>query len=76
MIYLLKEKAVSTQIQGMLEEYEDMIKIVVDIRRQYLSGAAKCMQIANRSCSKMGVNKTIFEEQIGIRVNNELSSNH
>ena len=33
MIHLLKEKAVPSQIQNMLQEYENMIKIVVDIRR-------------------------------------------
>lgn len=38
MIHLLKEKAIPTQINEMLQEYEDMIKIVVDIRRRFLSG--------------------------------------
>ena len=41
MIYLLKEKAVPAQIQDMLQEYEDMIKIVVDIRRHILSGGGE-----------------------------------
>jgi len=41
MIHLLKEKAVSAQIQDMLQEYDDMIKIVVDIRRRYLSGGGE-----------------------------------
>jgi hypothetical protein len=41
MIHLLKEKAVPSQIQEMLQEYEDMIKIVVDIRRRYLSGGGE-----------------------------------
>ncbi len=41
MIHLLKEKAVPTQIQEMLQQYESMIKIVVDIRRRYLSGGGE-----------------------------------
>ena len=41
MIHLLKEKAAPTQIQDMLQEYENMIKIVVDIRRSYLSGGGE-----------------------------------
>ncbi len=41
MIHLLKEKAVPPQIQEMLQEYENMIKIVVDIRRGYLSGGGE-----------------------------------
>ena len=41
MIHLLKEKTTSTQIQKMLQEYDDMIKIVVDIRRRFLSGGGE-----------------------------------
>ena len=41
MIHLLKEKVVPTQIQDMLQEYENMIKIVIDIRRRYLSGGGE-----------------------------------
>ena len=41
MIHLLKEKAVPTQVQEMLQEYEGMIKIVVDIRRRILSGGGE-----------------------------------
>ncbi|MCL4529769.1 MAG: DUF5674 family protein [Chloroflexi bacterium] len=41
MIYLLKEKAVPAQIQDMLQEYENMIKIVVDIRGRVLSGGGE-----------------------------------
>lgn len=41
MIHLLKEKAVPPQIQDMLQEYENMIKIVVDIRRRFLSGGGE-----------------------------------
>jgi len=41
MIHLLKEKAVPVHIQDMLKEYENMIKIVVDIRRRYLSGGGE-----------------------------------
>ena len=41
MIHVLKEKATSIQIQEMLQEYENMIKIVVDIRRRLLSGGGE-----------------------------------
>jgi hypothetical protein len=41
MIYLLKEKAASAQVQNMLQEYGNMIKIVVDIRRRFLSGGGE-----------------------------------
>ena len=41
MIHLLKEKTTSTQIQEMLERYESMIKIVVDIRHRILSGGGE-----------------------------------
>jgi hypothetical protein len=41
MIHLLKEKVVPVQIQDMLQEYETMIKIVVDIRRRFLSGGGE-----------------------------------
>lgn len=41
MIHLLKEKAVPPQIQELLQEYENMIKIVVDIRRRFLSGGGE-----------------------------------
>jgi len=41
MIHLLKEKAVPTQIQEMLQQYESMIKIVVDVRRRLLSGGGE-----------------------------------
>jgi hypothetical protein len=41
MIHLLHERATPAQIAGMLEEYEEMIKIVVDIRRRVLSGGGE-----------------------------------
>jgi hypothetical protein len=41
MIHLLKEKATPLQIQEMLQEYENMIKIVVDIRGRFLSGGGE-----------------------------------
>jgi hypothetical protein len=41
MIYLLHQRATSEQIAEMLEEYEEMIKIVVDIRRRVLSGGGE-----------------------------------
>ena len=41
MIHLLKQQVTSTQIQEMLVQYEDMIKIVVDIRRRMISGGGE-----------------------------------
>lgn len=41
MIHLLKQKATSPQVREMLQEYENMIKIVVDIRRRFLSGGGE-----------------------------------
>ncbi len=41
MIHLLKERATNAQIQEMLQEYEAIIKIVVDIRRHILSGGGE-----------------------------------
>lgn len=41
MIHLLREPASPTQTREMLQEYEKMIKIVVDIRRRILSGGGE-----------------------------------
>jgi hypothetical protein len=41
MIHLLKEHTTSAQVKEMLQEYESMIKIVVDIRRRLLSGGGQ-----------------------------------
>ena len=41
MIYTLLEKASPNHIKDMLQEYETMIKIVVDIRRRILSGGGE-----------------------------------
>jgi hypothetical protein len=41
MIHLLKGPATSSQIQEMLQEHENMVKIVVDIRRRVLSGGGE-----------------------------------
>ncbi len=41
MLHLLKEPATSGQIQEMLQQYESMIKIVVDVRRRFLSGGGE-----------------------------------
>ena len=38
MIHLIKEIATSIQLKEMLQEYDNMIKIVVDIRRLLLAG--------------------------------------
>jgi hypothetical protein len=41
MIHLFKQPASSEQIQEMLQQYEGMIKIVVDIRRRFLAGGGE-----------------------------------
>lgn len=41
MIHLLKVKASPAQIQEMLDQYENMIKIVIDIRRRSLAGGGE-----------------------------------
>lgn len=41
MIHLLKQSASLSQIEEMLQQYEGMIKIVVDIRRRFLSGGGE-----------------------------------
>ena len=41
MIHLLRERSTPQQIAEMLEEYEGMIKIVVDVRRRILSGGGE-----------------------------------
>lgn len=41
MIHSLKQPATPAQIKEMLQEYESMIKIVVDIRRRVLSGGGE-----------------------------------
>ncbi len=41
MIHLLKERATPEQIREMLQEYENMIKIVVDIRLRTLCGGGE-----------------------------------
>ena len=38
MIYLLKKPVTSNQLKEMLQEYDGMVKIVVDIRRRLLTG--------------------------------------
>jgi hypothetical protein len=41
MIHLLKEHVTPVQMQAMLLEYDDMVKIVVDIRRCILAGGGE-----------------------------------
>lgn len=41
MIHLLKEPVTPAQTQEMLQEYESMIKIVVDVRKRFLSGGGE-----------------------------------
>ncbi len=41
MIHLLRQPATVEQIQDMLQQYEGMIKIVVDIRRRALAGGGE-----------------------------------
>lgn len=49
MILLLSEPATTEQIQEMLKEYGDMVKIVVDIRRGLLAGGG----VMHADCEEM-----------------------
>ena len=72
MIHTLHEKASSSQIKDMLEEYETMIKLVVDIRQRLLSGGgemhADCESVLLQSGSEQddlwGANWYPAEERI------------
>lgn len=41
MIHILKQQATLEQVREMLQQYESMIKIVVDIRRHMLAGGGE-----------------------------------
>jgi hypothetical protein len=41
MIFILREKATASQMTEMLEEYETMVKIVVDIRQRLVAGGGE-----------------------------------
>ena len=41
MIYILHNRATVEQLTDMLKEYENMVKIVVDIRRRVLAGGGE-----------------------------------
>lgn len=41
MIHTIREKASQNQVKEMLQEYDTMIKIVVDIRQRILSGGGE-----------------------------------
>ncbi|MEZ4729381.1 MAG: DUF5674 family protein [Caldilineaceae bacterium] len=41
MIYQFTEQATTQQVQEMLAQYKDMIKIVIDIRRRVLAGGGE-----------------------------------
>jgi hypothetical protein len=41
MIHLLRTKATARHVEEMLQEYESMIKIVVDVRRRVLAGGSE-----------------------------------
>ena len=81
MIHTLREKASPNHIKDMLQEYETMIKIVVDIRQRILSGGgemhADCESVLLESGSEQddlwGANwypneqRIAFESLINIR---------
>ena len=72
MIQFLKEKATLQDIQNMLEQYDNMIKIVIDVRRRVLSGGgemhADCESVLLENGSEQddlwGANWYPFEQQI------------
>ena len=81
MIYLLKKPATSNQLQEMLQEYDGMVKIVVDIRRRLLTGGgamhADCESLLLENGSEQddlwganwypGEQRIAFESLINIR---------
>ena len=74
MIQHTQRKDNTSTNQEMLARYESMIKIVVDIRRHFLSGGGEMhSDVANRHYWKMAVNGIIFGVQTGIQVNKELN---
>ena len=60
MIHLIRERATSLQVKEMLEEYEGMIKIVVDIRRHILSGGGEMHADVKLFCLRMAANRMIY----------------
>ncbi len=76
MIHLLKGPATSAQILEMLQQYEGMIKIVVDIRRRFLSGGGEMHADCEAFYWPMAVKRMICGGQIGIRVSRESNLNH
>lgn len=54
MLIVLQEKAVSRQIHEMLQEYGNMIKIVVDIRRTMLAGGSEMHADCESALLKIG----------------------
>jgi uncharacterized protein with PhoU and TrkA domain len=61
MLFLLKQKAIKAQIQGMLSEYRNMIKIAVDIRRQVLVGGGEMHADCEQILLENGVEKVTRE---------------
>ena len=75
MIHVLKELASSTQISEMLQEYDKMIKIVVDIRRRVLSGGGEMHSDCESVLLEDGSEQDDLWGQTGIRQNSASSSN-
>jgi hypothetical protein len=73
MIHLISQKATRQQIDEMLEELAPVIKLAVDIHRQILAAAAKCMRIAKVFSLKTAVARRIFGVQIGFLPNKQSS---
>ena len=66
-IHLLKEKASSEQVRDMLVEHTTMIKVVVDVRRQLITGGGKMhYEKVNRCFWRMAVVLMICGAPTGI----------
>ena len=76
MIHLLKEKANPAQVQEMLQEYDGMIKIVVDIRHRYLSGGGEMHADCESTLLEDGSEQDDLWGANWTRVSNELNLNH
>jgi hypothetical protein len=75
MIRLLKGTATVSNIQNMLEQYEGMIKIVVDIRRHVLSGGGEMQADCESILLEDGNEQDDLWGQTGFQTNNALNSN-
>lgn len=64
-VHIVTQSATREEIADMLQEFETLIKLAVDVRRKVLPGAESCMRTAKRRCSITGVTKMISGGRTG-----------